>query len=393
MLDGNFEGVVLSFDGAAKTSTRKGSCGCILWRLPGWDILDVQGFILNDAEYHGLLNGLTMALLRGVKDLIVVGDSRIVVQQVEGLINCNQPNLQRYQAMCKTLEARFNVDPGYVMECRRCGRADAPAASVEDSREADETCRSVERPVIPDEILLDPESAPLPPAARVMAVLTRAATKRQTESAAPMGPLAFQAERWRRIKAHQDQDDYLVELKAGVRYRHPVVRALMSWKQLLVNALRQVCDALLDNLEPDPLNACWFTPVQDHELLGHRVWSAIGLRLGLVIQDPVADLGWVDPDAWFILHGVRGTGLLECFELGRPLNGRSITQTLALSLLVCIHLQVERHPMTREPEPQHIPIHEVDHVVQAHPGFHHPGRPNVEQEPSIPTPKHLVARP
>ncbi|OWZ10510.1 reverse transcriptase [Phytophthora megakarya] len=44
MLEDTFEGIVLSFDGTAKTSTRQGSCGCILWELPGWKILDAQGF-------------------------------------------------------------------------------------------------------------------------------------------------------------------------------------------------------------------------------------------------------------------------------------------------------------------------------------------------------------
>jgi hypothetical protein len=34
MLDAGYSGTVMSFDGAAKTSTRKGSCGCILWKLP-----------------------------------------------------------------------------------------------------------------------------------------------------------------------------------------------------------------------------------------------------------------------------------------------------------------------------------------------------------------------
>ncbi|OWZ11858.1 LOW QUALITY PROTEIN: reverse transcriptase [Phytophthora megakarya] len=58
MLEDTFEGIVLSFDGATKTATRQGSCGCILWELPGWKILDAQGFILesvtmNDAEYCG----------------------------------------------------------------------------------------------------------------------------------------------------------------------------------------------------------------------------------------------------------------------------------------------------------------------------------------------------
>ncbi|OWY96259.1 hypothetical protein PHMEG_00033520, partial [Phytophthora megakarya] len=87
MLEDTFQGIVLSFDGAAKTSTRQGSYDCILWELPGWKILDAQGFILddvtvNDAEYCGLLNGLTMAQARGVRDWIAVGNSRIVIQQV-----------------------------------------------------------------------------------------------------------------------------------------------------------------------------------------------------------------------------------------------------------------------------------------------------------------------
>ncbi|OWY94986.1 reverse transcriptase, partial [Phytophthora megakarya] len=89
MLEDTFEGIVLSFDGAAKTSTR-------------------QDVTVNDAEYCGLLNGLTMAQARGVRDLIAVGDSRIVLQQVQGLINCNQPNLQRRLTSCETLKAKFD---------------------------------------------------------------------------------------------------------------------------------------------------------------------------------------------------------------------------------------------------------------------------------------------
>ncbi|KAE8990459.1 hypothetical protein PR001_g21479 [Phytophthora rubi] len=109
MLEADYSGVVLSFDGAAKTSTKQGSCGCILWQLPEWTILDARGFILNgvtvnDAEYYGLLQGLGMALEHNIQDLVAVGDSRIVIQQVQGLINCNQPNLQRRLAECQVLE-------------------------------------------------------------------------------------------------------------------------------------------------------------------------------------------------------------------------------------------------------------------------------------------------
>ncbi|OWZ04344.1 reverse transcriptase [Phytophthora megakarya] len=112
-LSEEYSGGVLSFDGAAKTSTREGGCGCILWQLPEWKVLDARGYILdgvtvNDAEYFGLL-GLAMVLERGIQDIVVVGDSRIVIQQVQALISCNQPNFQRRLAECETLKKRFRT--------------------------------------------------------------------------------------------------------------------------------------------------------------------------------------------------------------------------------------------------------------------------------------------
>ncbi|ETN06503.1 hypothetical protein PPTG_12617 [Phytophthora nicotianae INRA-310] len=114
MLEEDYQGVVLSFDGAAKTSTRRGSCGCILWRLPEWKIIEARGYILddvtvNDSEYYGLLHGLKLAREHDIQDLVVVGDSRIVIQQVQGLINCNKPNLQRRLAECEVLRKRFKT--------------------------------------------------------------------------------------------------------------------------------------------------------------------------------------------------------------------------------------------------------------------------------------------
>jgi ribonuclease HI len=107
MLEAHYEGYVLSFDGAAKTSTRRGSCGCVIWQLPGSHVQSGHGFILddvtvNDAEYHGLLKGLDLLLEHNILDVVIVGDSRIVIQQVQDLINCNQPNLQRRLAEYET---------------------------------------------------------------------------------------------------------------------------------------------------------------------------------------------------------------------------------------------------------------------------------------------------
>ncbi|OWY94412.1 LOW QUALITY PROTEIN: reverse transcriptase [Phytophthora megakarya] len=112
MLEADYGGYVLSFDGAAKVSTRRGSCGCILWKLPGWQVVKAEGHILegvtvNDAEYHGLILGLKLAMKYDVKELVAVGDSRIVVQHAQGLINCNQPNLQRRLAEYEDLRKNF----------------------------------------------------------------------------------------------------------------------------------------------------------------------------------------------------------------------------------------------------------------------------------------------
>ncbi|OWZ10133.1 hypothetical protein PHMEG_00017064 [Phytophthora megakarya] len=103
MLDSDFEGYVPSFDSAAKVSTRKGSCGCILWRLPGWYVLSAHGFPLddvtvNDAEYHGLIKGLELA---------TVVSEMIVIQQAQGLIGCHQHNLQRRLAEYEALKVKF----------------------------------------------------------------------------------------------------------------------------------------------------------------------------------------------------------------------------------------------------------------------------------------------
>ncbi|POM66127.1 Reverse transcriptase [Phytophthora palmivora] len=237
-LEADYSGMVLSFDGAAKTSTRIGSCGCVLWQLPEWKVLDARGYILdgvtvNDAEYFGLIRGLAMARDRGIQDLVVVGDSRIVIQQVQGLINCNQPNLQSRLAECEVLKKRFN-SVRLVHVKREFNQAADYLTSktltlgnswvVEEDAEREhlevvsriqeqlmkasdeETKSNSEMPrnspnvltmrVSGDGALHGPEYEPLPPAARVLAAFTRSrARTREGESASPMGPLEYQAER------------------------------------------------------------------------------------------------------------------------------------------------------------------------------------------------------
>ncbi|POM75726.1 Hypothetical protein PHPALM_7131 [Phytophthora palmivora] len=249
----HYTGVVLSFDGAAKTSTRIGSCGCVLWQLPEWKVLDARGYILddvtvNDAEYFGLLRDLAMARDRGIQDLVVVGDSRIVIQQVQGLINCNQPNLQRRLNRFNSVrlvhvKREFNQAADYLtsktlalgkswvveedaerrhLEVVSRIREQLMRTSDEETKLNSETPRDSPNVVTMgasrEVALRGPECEPLPSAARVLAAFTRSSARaREGESVSPMGPLEYQAERWRRIKVHQEGDQHLSDIIAFLK--------------------------------------------------------------------------------------------------------------------------------------------------------------------------------
>ncbi|GMF15720.1 unnamed protein product [Phytophthora fragariaefolia] len=246
MLDDSYTGYALSFDGAAKTSTRPGSCGCVVWELPCWRDLSGHGFILDDvtvnaSEYHVILKGMEVMSERNIQDLVVVGDFRIVIQQVQGLINCNQPNLQRCLAEYETLKGKFksvklvhvkrdyNQAAYYLTSKTLAPRESWQVEDAEELRHLEQVSKIPEKSMTseaslnvlvyeesgqspPDGAILNddrpgPESAPLLTAARVMAaVVTRSRTLEEYDQREPMGPLEYQAELWRRIKGHQESD-------------------------------------------------------------------------------------------------------------------------------------------------------------------------------------------
>ncbi|GMF57192.1 unnamed protein product [Phytophthora fragariaefolia] len=90
-LPNDHRGFVLSFDGSAKTPKHGGygSCAWILWRLPDWKIeiaasAYLENTTVNQAEYMGMNEGLRAAQAYGATDLVVVGDSRLAIQQSLG---------------------------------------------------------------------------------------------------------------------------------------------------------------------------------------------------------------------------------------------------------------------------------------------------------------------
>ncbi|GMF42340.1 unnamed protein product [Phytophthora fragariaefolia] len=113
-LQNDHRGFVLSFDGSAKTPKHGGygSCAWNLWRLPDWKIEIAasayrESTTVNQAEYMGMNEGLRAAQAYGVTDLVVVGDSRLAIQQSLGVIACLKESLLTPLSIHRELVARF----------------------------------------------------------------------------------------------------------------------------------------------------------------------------------------------------------------------------------------------------------------------------------------------
>jgi ribonuclease HI len=63
----------------------------------------------NKADYEALFFGLTVALPLGVWELLVKGDSQLVIRQVRGECCCNNPQLAAYLIQVRRLEKDFNM--------------------------------------------------------------------------------------------------------------------------------------------------------------------------------------------------------------------------------------------------------------------------------------------
>jgi ribonuclease HI len=92
---------VLYFDGCSKGNPGPSGCGAVIYnkneeiwasfRFIGEDKTN------NQAEYSGLLLGLRYAIENGIKELLVFGDSKLIINQVKKVYNVkNKELLQLY---------------------------------------------------------------------------------------------------------------------------------------------------------------------------------------------------------------------------------------------------------------------------------------------------------
>lgn len=116
----------------------KSGAGHTLWRGGRWLGTSKTN---NEAEYHGLIDGLQGAAAKGVKRLRVVGDSELILKQMRGLYDVKAPNLQPLHAQAKRLAAGFtHIAYQHVLR-RNNSEADAAANEAMDTRSSfDDHC-------------------------------------------------------------------------------------------------------------------------------------------------------------------------------------------------------------------------------------------------------------
>lgn len=103
---------MLRFDGAAKGNPGLGGSAAVLYDADGNIIKYCYRYhstpvTNNAAEYVGLIIGLKMALDAGLSEIVVEGDSKLVIEHVFGTWKCKHPNLLPFYNESIVLKKQF----------------------------------------------------------------------------------------------------------------------------------------------------------------------------------------------------------------------------------------------------------------------------------------------
>lgn len=102
----------LYFDGCSKGNPGRAGAGAVLYKNQ-IEIFAKSLFVgeketNNVAEYNGLLLGLREAVTRGVKKLVVKGDSLLIIKQMKGEYKVNSPAMKPHYEEARSLAAFFD---------------------------------------------------------------------------------------------------------------------------------------------------------------------------------------------------------------------------------------------------------------------------------------------
>ena len=119
--------VTANVDGGARGNPGPAAIGVVLRNGDG-SVLEEVGESIgkatnNVAEYRALLRGIELAAAHGARELELVGDSELVVRQVEGRYKVKNADLKPLHARAKEMLSEF--DNWEIRHVKRAQNADA----------------------------------------------------------------------------------------------------------------------------------------------------------------------------------------------------------------------------------------------------------------------------
>ena len=115
---------VLRFDGGSRGNPGTAGCGMVLYDTndgaeiwSGYQYLGEEN-TNNEAEYMGLITGLQCAKSLGIQNIVVQGDSQLILRQLEGRYKVKSPNLKVYY------EEALSVSREFTSSLACCSRLD-----------------------------------------------------------------------------------------------------------------------------------------------------------------------------------------------------------------------------------------------------------------------------
>ncbi|POM63128.1 reverse transcriptase, partial [Phytophthora palmivora] len=182
--------LVVSFDGSARVKRSGGAYSGIVWSLPEWAVIAAASkyqidLTVNEAEYHGLLLCFDLLSYMDRGRLIICGDSNLVIRQMKGEIECKAPGADSLAS------AALRRESGVVIV-------------TEEERQDLVTLNRL------DELLIAKNDA----ATVKIAAVTRSRKKCRPQV---LQEEIVQRMRMERIRRAQDEEKWIVDLKAYLR--------------------------------------------------------------------------------------------------------------------------------------------------------------------------------
>ena len=88
------------FDGASRSNPGHASYGAFVKNAEGQEVASIGRYIgintNNVSEYRGCLAAVDLCIKLGIKRVTIYGDSKLVIEQVNGNWKCRSDNLKRF---------------------------------------------------------------------------------------------------------------------------------------------------------------------------------------------------------------------------------------------------------------------------------------------------------